>query len=318
MLHIARDAWQKGPGASTVAAPGNYTDMTTPMPYLPGIADLVSDYDGFVLDLWGVLHDGVSLHAGVADTMGHLAAAGKCFVMLTNAPRRAWVVSEQLVSMGMPETLSRPVVSSGEATWRDLLSRTDPWYAELGRRCYHVGPERDENLFDGLDIKRVDALENADFILNTGPWRDGERVEDYEDCLSTGARLGLSMICANPDLQVIRGGKRIICAGALARRYEALGGAVRYLGKPHAAIYDYCFEQLGGVERRRILAIGDSLRTDIAGAAAAGIDSALVVGGIHAEELGATNGAACEPEEIARLCAREGQSPVAAVPAFVW
>ncbi len=303
---------------STMAAAGYCPDMTTPIPYLPGISDLVSDYDGFVLDLWGVLHDGVSLYPGVADTMSRLAAAGKSFVMLTNAPRRAWAVSEQMAAMGLPEALCRPVMSSGEATWRELLARSDPWYAGLGRRCYHIGPERDENLFDGLDIERVDALQDADIILNTGPWRDGERVADYEDCLSTGARLGVSMICANPDLQVIRGGKRIICAGALARRYEALGGAVRYLGKPHPSIYDFCFEHLGGVERRRILAIGDSLRTDIAGAAAAGIDSALVVGGIHAEELGMKNGAACDAEALARLCAREGLSPVAAVPAFVW
>ena len=292
--------------------------MTTPIPYLPGIADLVSDYDGFVLDLWGVIHDGMSLYPGVADTMSRLAAAGKSFVMLTNAPRRAWAVSEQMAAMGMPEALCRPVMSSGEATWRELRTRSDPWYAGLGGRCYHIGPERDENLFDGLDIERVDVLEDADIILNTGPWRDDERVEDYEDRLSTGARLEIPMICANPDLQVIRGGKRIICAGALARRYEALGGAVRYLGKPHASIYDYCFEHLGGAERDRILAIGDSLRTDIAGAAAAGIDSVLVVGGIHAEELGAADGVSPDADALALLCAREGLSPVAAVPAFIW
>ncbi len=301
-----------------MAAPGYRPDMITPIPYLPGIADLVADYDGFVLDLWGVLHDGTSLYPGVADTMSRLAAAGKSFVMLTNAPRRAWAVSEQMAAMGMPEALCRPVMSSGEATWRELLTRSDPWFAGLGERCYHIGPERDENLFDGLDIERVDALQDADIILNTGPWRDGERVRDYEDCLSTGARLGLAMLCANPDLQVIRGGKRIICAGALARRYEALGGAVRYLGKPHASIYDYCFEHLGGAERDRILAIGDSLRTDIAGAAAAGIDSVLVVSGLHAEELGVPDGAPPDADALARLCAREGLSPVAAVPAFIW
>jgi HAD superfamily hydrolase (TIGR01459 family) len=296
--------------------------MTTPIRYLTGIADLVSDYDGFVLDLWGVIHDGVSLYPGAADAMSRLAAAGKGFVLLTNAPRRAWAVSEQMAAMGLPEALCRPVMSSGEATWRELCDRAnpsaDPWYAGLGRRCYHIGPERDENLFDGIDIERVEAIDDADIILNTGPWRDDERVEDYEDRLATGARLEIPMICANPDLQVIRGGKRIICAGALARRYEALGGAVRYLGKPHAAIYDYCFEQLGGAGRGRILAIGDSLRTDIAGAAAAGIDSVLVVGGLHAEELGVADGAPPDTGALARLCAREGLSPIAAVPAFVW
>ncbi len=292
--------------------------MATRVPLADGISAFVDNYDAVIIDLWGVIHDGVNLFPGVVDCLRRLADQGKPFAMLSNAPRRAAFIARGMEQMGLPAALYPHIMSSGEATWRELLSRTDPWYAGLGRRCYHIGPERDENLFDGLDIERVDALQDADIILNTGPWRDEERVEDYEDRLSTGARLEISMICANPDLQVIRGGKRIICAGALARRYEALGGAVRYLGKPHAAIYDYCFEQLGEVERRRILAIGDSLRTDIAGAAAAGIDSALVVGGIHAEELGATNGAACEPEEIARLCAREGLSPVAAVPAFVW
>ncbi len=296
----------------------SFSDMTAPIPYLPGIADLVSDYDGFILDLWGVIHDGVSLYPGVAATMARLAAAEKSFVMLTNAPRRAWAVSDQMHAMGLPEELCRPVMSSGEATWRELRDRSDPWYAGRGGRCYHIGPERDENLFDGIDVERVDTMDDADLILNTGPWRDGEKVEDYEDRLSAGARLGVPMICANPDLQVIRGGKRIICAGALAQRYEALGGAVRYLGKPHASIYEYCFEHLGGASRDRVLAIGDSLRTDIAGAAAAGIDAVMVIGGIHADELGVADGEAPEPDALARLCADAGLSPVAAVPAFVW
>jgi HAD superfamily hydrolase (TIGR01459 family) len=292
--------------------------MTPPIPFLPGIADLVSDYDGFVLDLWGVLHDGLNLYPGVAETMGLLAAADKRFVMLTNAPRRAWAISEQLESLGLPKEFCGPVMSSGEATWRELHGRSDPWYAGLGNRCFHIGPARDEHLLDGLDLERVQTLEGADFILNTGPWQDGERVEDYEDRLSAGARLDLPMVCANPDLQVIRGGKRIICAGALARRYEALGGKVRYLGKPHASIYGHVFEHLNGIARGRILAIGDSLRTDIAGAAAAGIDAVIVIGGIHAEELGAADGAEPDAQRLADMCAKEGLRPVAAVPAFVW
>jgi HAD superfamily hydrolase (TIGR01459 family) len=292
--------------------------MTRSIPYLPGIQELVSDYDGFVLDLWGVIHDGARLYPGVIDTMSRLAEAGGRFVMLTNAPRRAWAVSEQLAGFGIPEALCGPVVSSGEATWQELRDRSDPWYAGLGKSCYHIGPERDENLFEGVDLDRVNALDDADMVLNTGPWQDGERVEDYEDRLATGARLGVPMICANPDLQVIRNGKRIICAGALARRYEALGGTVRYLGKPHAAIYDHCFAHLGGMERGRVLAIGDSLGTDIAGAAAAGIDSVFVVGGIHGEELGAVDGASPDGEALARLCSGAGVQPVAAVPAFVW
>jgi ribonucleotide monophosphatase NagD (HAD superfamily) len=126
------------------------------------------------------------------------------------------------------------------------------------------------------------------------------------------------MICANPDLSVIRGGKQIVCAGALATRYEELGGRVRYLGKPHPSIYDHCFRLLGIADRARILAVGDSLRTDIAGAEAAGIDAVLVIGGIHGDELTTVAGAAPDGNRIAELCARAGHRPVAAIPTFVW
>ena len=126
------------------------------------------------------------------------------------------------------------------------------------------------------------------------------------------------MVCANPDLEVIHAGAREICAGALAARYEALGGTVRYHGKPHPSVYRTCFDLLGRVDPRRIVAIGDSLRTDIAGANGVGIDSLLVTGGIHAEELGAAAGEHPDPDLLARICARAGQRPTAAIPHLVW
>jgi HAD superfamily hydrolase (TIGR01459 family) len=292
--------------------------MPTDIPLLAGVSSLAPDYDGFVLDVWGVVHDGIALYPDVVDTLRHLDQAGKSVVMLSNAPRRSGAVIESMVAMGMPEELCRHVVSSGEATWMELRTRTDPWYRGLGARFLHIGPSRDENLFEGLDLEQVDAVEDADLIVNTGPWQDEETVDDYEAMLVAGARAGVAMLCANPDLEVIRGGQRIICAGALAARFEELGGKVRYLGKPRPSIYAYCFAHLDNVDRTRVLAVGDSLRTDIAGAEAAGIDAVFVLGGIHGDELGLGAGVAPDQTRVAEMCARASLNPVAAIPTFVW
>jgi HAD superfamily hydrolase (TIGR01459 family) len=166
----------------------------------------------------------------------------------------------------------------------------------------------------------VDSLIDADFILNTGPWEDGETIADYESKLVAGVEHGLKMICANPDLEVIRGGRRIICAGALAQRFEELGGNVLYYGKPYPPIYDSCLHLIGNPEPRRVLAIGDSLRTDIAGAAGMGMDSILVLGGIHGEAFASHDLRQRREVEtrIAEACAEEGNFPIAAIAEFSW
>ncbi len=293
-------------------------DQPTEIPLLEGLAPVADRYDGFVLDLWGVIHDGVTPFPGVVDALDRIVAAGKSFVMLSNAPRRAAAIAELMVAMGIPEAHCRHILSSGEATWIELKDRADPFYRAMGRKCLHIGPQRDENLFDGLDLERVPDIEAAELIMNTGPWRDEEKVSDYEATLAEGARRGLPMICVNPDLEVIRGGVRIICAGALALRYEALGGTVRWIGKPHPPIYRLCFDMLGVADRRRVLAIGDSLRTDIAGAEAVGIDSILVTGGLHANELGQAAGVRPSEAAIAAACARAGHFPTAALAHLTW
>jgi HAD superfamily hydrolase (TIGR01459 family) len=286
--------------------------MAAPIRIYPGVEALSREYDGFILDLWGVIHDGVNLFPGVVDCLQHMRAAGKRFLMLSNAPRRADFIIDGMVKMGVPAELCRDVMSSGEATWQELKSRRDPFYAKLGRRCIHIGPERDLNMFDGLDLKRVGVAE-AEFIMNTGPWRDEEKVSDYEELLQTSRRRGIPMVCVNPDLEVIRGGVRIICAGALARRYEEIGGTVRWQGKPYPEIYGNCFETLGIEDKRRVVAVGDSLRTDIAGAEAAGIDSVLVTDGLHKEEIGAAT-----PEAVTAYAARAGHFPKAAIRRLAW
>lgn len=291
--------------------------MVDPVPVRAGLYAFADSYDAFVLDLWGVVHDGVKLYPGAAETLARLKALGKPYVMLTNAPRRASAIRAAMAEMGLVPDLVPHVISSGEATWLALKDPGDPWLAGRPRRCLHIGPKRDEGLFDGLDLERV-PVEKAAFVVNTGPWRDEETVADYEETLCAAAARRLPMICANPDLEVIRGGRRIICAGALARRYEALGGEVCYYGKPYRPIYETCFRVLGVNEPHRVLAVGDSLRTDIAGAAGCGMDAVLVIGGIHGDELAGADGDTPLEVRLGEACARARVRPVAAIPGFRW
>jgi HAD superfamily hydrolase (TIGR01459 family) len=215
--------------------------------------------------------------------------------------------------MGIGDDLYSFLLTSGEVTHQMLRDRTDPTFAALGNRVYHLGPARDRIVIDGLPLERVPRPQEASFVLNTGP--DDERSPtdpaDYEDDLRACLAAGLPMVCANPDLIIIRGGMEVICAGLLAQRYEALGGNVRWIGKPDPAIYQPVLELLA-VPPGRVLAVGDALRTDIAGAQRVGIASCWVLGGIHAAEL---NG---DPEAASGMARRAGLDPVAAVPAFTW
>src|SRR5437588_1709163 len=251
---------------------------------------LAPEYDGFILDLWGVVHDGTGPFPGVLECLEKLIGAGKRLVLLSNAPRRAEDVKRRIAVIGVPERLYHGVMSSGEEAWQHLSRRDDPFYAALGRRCLHIGSDRDLEIREGLELEYVDAPEEAQFILNTGPAGWDDRIDDYQPLLHKAIDRDLPMVCANPDLVVMRGSTLHLCAGALAKWYEEAGGRVRWHGKPFRSVYDSCLRLLGIGNRSRVLAVGDSLRTDIAGAAGAGIDSPLIAGGIHAEEFGAPGG----------------------------
>ena len=275
---------------------------------MSGFGALAARYDGFIVDLWCVVHNGVAPYPGVLDCLARLRDAGKPVVFLSNAPRRPPGIIAALSGMGITPDYYTGIMSSGEAVFLALRDRTDE-FAALGRRLYHLGPVRDRDVFDTLDLEVVEDPAAADFLLNTGPddILGPQDPELYAPVLETALRAGLPMVCANPDLEVVRDGQRIICAGLLAEIYAARGGLVIQRGKPDPAIYTPTIAMLG-VEKSRVLAVGDSLRTDIAGAKAAGVDACWVLSGIHALHADAA------PAEAAAA----GLSPVAVLSGFSW
>jgi HAD superfamily hydrolase (TIGR01459 family) len=288
------------------------------MEHLSGFAPLAARYNGFVLDLWGVIHDGVNAFPHAVDCLKQLRAAGKRTLLLSNVPRPNGAVQSMMQRMGIEGSLYTGILTSGEAVRQALRSPPDLWWAELGTRVFHLGPERDRPVFDGLPLQIADSPEDADFVLNTGPddHRNPSDMAEFEPILEECVRYRLKMICANPDLIVIRGGVRVLCAGALAVRYQELGGDVRSLGKPDPAIYQPVLEQLG-LPPQEVLAVGDSLRTDVAGAVGVDLAACWVLSGIHGAELSDGLGGfdTIKVESAARAA---GVDPVAAVPHFAW
>ena len=293
--------------------------MTTSPPILSGLAEIVDRYDGFILDLWGCIHDGVAPFKHVADTLRRAGALGKRRLVLSNAPRRARAVIASMTRLGVPTDVYDGVLSSGEAAWQALARREDEWHAKLGNRCLLIGPERDLGMLEGNGLVKVEKVEDATLVLATGPREDDLDLAAHEAQLAACLRRNLPMLCANPDLIVMRGPQLLICAGTLAERYMELGGSVRHHGKPHAAIYERALPLLGVTEKRRVLAVGDSLRTDVAGAIAAGIDVAFIPGGIHAEVLGIkAMGEAPNREALVHLMRDFAAKPTWVLPELRW
>ncbi len=284
---------------------------------IAGLREVAADYDGFILDLWGLVHDGATPYPPSRDTFLALKAAGKKTLLLSNAPRRAYALVEAMTKMGLERALYGEVLSSGEAVNQALIRRDDAFFQTLGRRCYHLGPPRDQSVFDNTGLEITRDLASADFVLNTGPGELHETVDTYEPVLQAAAKLNLPMVCANPDLVVLRAGNAVVCAGALAKRYADLGGKVAYRGKPDPAIYHLAVAQLG-LPAKRIAVVGDALETDVKGANAAGLDSVWCTGGIHAAALGTSYGTAADPGKAYTLASAEGQMPTVIIPGFYW
>jgi len=274
---------------------------------IQGLREIAARYDGYIVDLWGTVHNGVVPLPGAPECLAELKRAGKRICLLSNAPRRVKSVVARLDEMGIPRDSYDHAMSSGEAAHRALRDRSDPWHAAFGSRCFHLGPPRDNDVREDAGLELVSDLDAADFVLATGIDDYADPLEKYEDVLVAAAARRLPMICANPDLVVIVGEQMSICAGSFAKRYEELGGEVFYHGKPHPSVYRTCLDLLE-LPPERVLGIGDSIRTDIAGASAAGMDSLLLEEGIHGEELAAAPGTSVD-EKLQEIALRDGAHP---------
>jgi HAD superfamily hydrolase (TIGR01459 family) len=230
------------------------------------------------------VHNGVTAFPDACDALARFRAAGGTVLLITNAPRPAGVVVRLLDKLAVPHAVYDGIISSGDVTQDVMLKRRD-------QRVFTIGPQRDLPTFTELGIKFAPA-ESADYVVCTGLFDDEhETPEDYRPLLTRLRERGLFMVCANPDLVVERGERLVYCAGAVADLYASLGGEVLYAGKPHRPIYETALAKAAAARGEkprldRVLAIGDSVRTDLAGATAFGIDCLFVTAGIHAEELG--------------------------------
>jgi HAD superfamily hydrolase (TIGR01459 family) len=286
--------------------------------FCSGLADIASRYQGFVIDQWGVLHDGTAAYPDALDCLERLRAAGRRVILLSNSGRRVDFSREHLRRLGIGPELYDGLVTSGEATWRALVERRDPAFAALGTRCFLWSRGGDRALLEGQTLEVVDDVARADFLL-LGGTADEAQLEDFAQVLEQAVARGLPMICANPDLVVVRpGGGLGMAPGAVALRYKELGGEVAYVGKPHRPVYDLCLEALAPLAPAAVLAIGDSVAHDIAGGAAMGLATALVMSGIHAPLFDLERGRSANLAALERLEAAHGASPDWVLPYLRW
>ncbi|MDX8433323.1 TIGR01459 family HAD-type hydrolase [Mesorhizobium abyssinicae] len=273
------------------------------------LAELSGSYDAILCDVWGVVHNGEWHFPQAAQALAAARAANVPVVLITNSPRRSADVVAQMNAIGVPTDAYDRIVTSGDVT-RDLI-------AEGPRKIFHIGPDRDFTLYDGLGVDLVEEFE-ASGVVCTGLFDDEvEKPSDYAELLRRLRARDLPFICANPDIVVERGERMIWCAGALARDYAQLGGRTLIAGKPYAPIYDVAMKEVASligrpVERSRVLAIGDGMMTDIKGAADNGFEVLYVSGGIHARDYG--DPLQPDRERLAAFLEKHGYHPVAVIP----
>lgn len=254
--------------------------------YIKSIFELTDRYDNFIVDVWGVVHDGYTVFDGVIETLQVLKEMGKSVIFLSNAPRRIYVLAANLEKMGITPDLYTTLHTSGEDTFEHLTQDKDPFYATLSRKCYLITSLDHEHLIEDCKLIQVNSIEDASFIFNTGPDHFlNATAHFYEDLLQEALKHNLPMICVNPDISVILGDQENMCAGSIALYYEQMGGHVRYHGKPFTSIYESILKKFPTHDKARTIAIGDSIRTDIKGAQDFGIDSILVLSGLEGNGL---------------------------------
>ena len=285
------------------------------MRIIDGLSEIADGYEAMLCDAWGVIHNGRRVFEGAAEAMAAFRRERGPVLVLTNAPRPSEIIPAQLDRLGLPRECWDAIVTSGDATMFEFERRAPG-------PAFRLGPEKDDPMFEGRGLSFA-PIEEAAFIACTGLFHDEtEEPDAYRELLQKGADRNIPMVCANPDIIVDFGGKRMWCAGALAAIYEEMGGAVIHVGKPHSPIYGLAFEKLKRVAGRdiprgKILAVGDGLATDIKGANDHDLDVVFVASGIHGEEAQGADGC-LDAEKLAGVLSGEGRTAVAGIEELRW
>ena len=282
----------------------------SPTSFIDGIGALAGRYQGFILDQWGVIHDGRAALPAALHAITELRRRGKRLILLSNSGRRAQLNRDRLAGMGFDLDQFDAVVTSGEIAWQQIRRRAAPPFAELGRRCLLLTIGGDLGVVEGLGLELVDDAAGADFILLTGLEIPPRTLAGYAALVEPAAARGVPMLCSNPDRVAPVTGELVTAPGSLAALYAEMGGPVHFIGKPYPAVYAACREALAGLEAEAIVAIGDSMEHDVKGAQGAGLASCFLLEGIHAAAFPRDMAEAELRQGVRDLATRYGTAPV--------
>lgn len=290
------------------------------MQKLQGLSPIINQYQAFICDLWGVIHDGISLYPGVKECLEQLRDHNKTVIFLSNAPRRATRVIAQLHELGISQDLYHAVVTSGDVVYELCQTRSHSLFNTIGKRVMLIGSEDDMELLDGLEYDITSDAGQADFAIAIGFNHDHSTLEEKQPQLDAALDNQLPLLCANPDKVVIRhSGAQALCAGVMADYYIRQGGYCLSVGKPYPLVYEQCLQlfrkYLPDINSSSIAAIGDNLDTDIEGGNQAGIDTMLVSSGVIGKQMDLSFGENLDISQLENLCAKN-QMPRYVLPSF--
>lgn len=289
--------------------------------FLAGISDISDSYAGFIVDQWGVLHNGEKAYPGVVETLKELKQRGKYVIILSNSGKRADINKERLKKVGIGPTLYSEILTSGEMTWNGLEAQEEGFFKDLGKKVFIISRGGDRSIVDGLDLEVVDDADDADFMIISGSDAPDKKLEDYEPSLKKAVRRQLTALCANPDSLGVMGAMNIMGPGTIAARYKDFGGVVHYIGKPHKPIFAECVKKLQAkdIYPGHTIVVGDSITHDIFGGNMMNIDTCLVRTGLHEKSFRGAKTAADIDRALKNLSGQyNGVRPKYMVGGFEW
>lgn len=289
--------------------------------FCQGISDLSDSYSAFILDQYGVLHNGEKVFDGVVDCLTELKGRKKTVIMLANSSKRAAENRARLAKIGIPENLYDHLITSSEMVWAGIQSQSG-LFKGLGRKCYLISHGGDRSIVEGLDVEVVDDPKDAEFLVIAGCDAPQKSLEDYDPILKAAAAKRLKAICSNPEMRGLVGGMPVMGTGQLARRYQDFGGVVTYIGKPYEPIFTECLNYLRkrDIFPGQALVIGDAMDQDIMGGISAEMDTCLIAAtGLHAGNFkGMSTLGDLEKSLNNLVIAHNNIRPNFIVPKFMW